>query len=48
MEQGWKKAERRHARRGNALVVLRWADWVDLHGAPATGRTMSAPEGGEV
>ena len=25
---------RRRARRGEALVVLRRADWVDLHGAP--------------
>ena len=32
---------RRRARRGDALVVLRWADWVDLHGAPS-------PDGGEV
>ena len=38
---------RRRARRGDALVVLRWADWVDLHGVPA-GREMSAPEGGSV
>ena len=32
-------------RRGDGLVALRWADWVDLHGMPA-GREM--PEGGEV
>jgi len=35
-------------RRGDALVVLRWADWVDLHGVSADGREMSVPEGGEV
>ena len=26
---------RRRARRGEALVVLRWTDWVDLHGQPS-------------
>ena len=33
---------RRRARRGDALVVLRWSDWCELHGVPA-GREMSAP-----
>ena len=33
--------------RRNALVVLRWSDWCELHGAPA-GRETAAPEGEEV
>ena len=34
----------RHARRGDALVVLRWADWVDLHGVPTVSERLTREE----